>query len=227
MRRTRISGVRGAASLPTSLAGVWRREVPPAGRHLASDIYNLRRSASYRKIRVRMVHTQGSKVSIGERRKPDPKGGQGIFAWTRSIRDNTMESRKCIISTRSYGDAMAGGGLHGDHQRATSDSRVGGDAASISIPDFGVSLRQRVGVSRPQVVKLLNKLLVEEFTKSRAYRSTGQCSGGREERGGGAQADRVRPRSAPSMPSVSKFYAAYFNPYLNFHRPCGYATITT
>jgi hypothetical protein len=45
----------------------------------ASHIYNLRRSAAYGKIRVRVAHTQGSKVSIGERRRPEPKGRPGYL----------------------------------------------------------------------------------------------------------------------------------------------------
>ena len=28
-------------------------------------------------------------------------------------------------------------------------------------------------------------------------------------------------------PSINDFYIKYFNPYLNFHRPCGFATIMT
>jgi hypothetical protein len=43
----------------------------------ASHIYNLRRSMAYRKIRVRVEPTKGSKASIGERRQPDPKGRPG------------------------------------------------------------------------------------------------------------------------------------------------------
>ena len=45
----------------------------------ASHIYNLRRSANYRKIRVRVKHTQSRRVSIGERRRPDPKGRAGYL----------------------------------------------------------------------------------------------------------------------------------------------------
>ena len=37
-----------------------------------SHIYNLRKSSGYRKLRVRVEHTQARQVSIGERRKPDP-----------------------------------------------------------------------------------------------------------------------------------------------------------
>ena len=40
----------------------------------SSHIYNPRKSAAYRKIRVRLVHTQARQVSIAERRKPNPKG---------------------------------------------------------------------------------------------------------------------------------------------------------
>jgi|SRR5581483_6064028 len=53
------------------------------------------------------------------------------------------------------------------------------------------------------VVKLLNKLLVEEFTRSCAYRTTDNAL------------------------VEGTFYTAYFNPYLNFHRGCGYATVVT
>ena len=44
-----------------------------------SHIYNLRRSAAYRKLRVHVQHTQARKVSIGERRLPDPKGLPGFL----------------------------------------------------------------------------------------------------------------------------------------------------
>jgi hypothetical protein len=45
----------------------------------ASHIYNLRRSRAYQKIRVRVEHTQGSTVSIGERRRPEPQGKPGYL----------------------------------------------------------------------------------------------------------------------------------------------------
>src|ERR1700704_3115471 len=44
-----------------------------------SHIYNLRHSAAYRKLRVRMHHPQPGQVSIGERRQPDPKGRPGYL----------------------------------------------------------------------------------------------------------------------------------------------------
>jgi hypothetical protein len=38
--------------------------------------------------------------SIGERRRPDPRGQPGICEWTRSIKATTMGNRGCITSMR-------------------------------------------------------------------------------------------------------------------------------
>jgi hypothetical protein len=77
------------------------------------------------------------------------------------------------------------------------------------------------------VVDLLNKLLVEEFTKSRAYRSTDNAQV--EGKNGAVVRKQMGygPIAAEHAEAFPKFYTAHFNPYLNFHRPCGYATITT
>jgi hypothetical protein len=75
------------------------------------------------------------------------------------------------------------------------------------------------------VVKLLNKLLVEEFTKSRAYRTTDNALV--EGKNGAVVRKQIGygPIGAEHAEALQKFYTAYLNPYLNFHRPCGYATI--
>ncbi len=77
------------------------------------------------------------------------------------------------------------------------------------------------------MVKLLNKLLVEEFTKSRAYRTTDNALV--EGKNGAVVRKQIGsgPIGAEHAEEFQKFYTAYLNPYLNFHRPCGYATIET
>src|ERR1035438_9658557 len=76
-----------------------------------------------------------------------------------------------------------------------------------------------------RVAGMLGKLLAE-FTKSRASRTQDNAlvegKNGAVIRKligyghiGGEHAERVH-----------KFYAAHLNPYLNFHRPCGFATVT-
>ena len=77
------------------------------------------------------------------------------------------------------------------------------------------------------VVKLLNKLLVEEFTKSRAYRTTDNALV--EGKNGAVVRKQIGygPIASEHAETLQLFYTAYFNPYLNFHRPCGYATVVT
>jgi len=77
------------------------------------------------------------------------------------------------------------------------------------------------------VVKLLNKLLVEEFTKSRAYHSTDNALV--EGKNGAVVRKQIGygPIASEHAEALQRFYTAYLNPYLNYHRPCGYATVTS
>ena len=67
----------------------------------SSHIYNLRKSEAYRKIRVRLVHTQARQVSIGSAASRTPKGSPAICAWTPYTRASTTASQACTTSMRS------------------------------------------------------------------------------------------------------------------------------
>ena len=60
---------------------LWREYTEAAYQRLASisasHIYNLRRTAAYRQHHVHHTKTRSRGVSIGERRKPDPRGQPG------------------------------------------------------------------------------------------------------------------------------------------------------
>lgn len=194
----------------------------------ASHIYNLRRSANYRKIRVRVKHTQSRRVSIGERRRPDPKGRAGY------LRLDTVHQGQHDGEPGVY---------HINAVDTVTQWQVVGCAETISewhlIPVLEAILHQfpfRIlgfhcdngsEFLNYTVVKLLNKLLVEEFTKSRAYRSTDNALV--EGKNGAVVRKQIGygPIAGEHAEALQKFYTAYFNPYLNFHRPCGYATLTT
>jgi len=193
----------------------------------ASHIYNLRRSASYRKIRVSVQHTQARQVSIGERRQPDPKGRAGY------LRVDTVHQGQHDGQPGVY---------HINAVDTVTQWQVVGCTETIGerhlIPVLEAMLHQfpfRIlgfhcdngsEFLNHTVVKLLNKLLVEEFTKSRAYRTTDNAL---VEGNNGAVVRKqigYGPIASEHAQAMQKFYAAYFNPYLNFHRPCGYATVT-
>ena len=194
----------------------------------ASHIYNLRRSATYGKMRVRVEHTKGSRVSIGERRQPEPKGRPGY------LRVDTVHQGQHDGEPGMY---------HLNAVDTVTQWQVVGGTETISeqhlIPVLEAMLHQFpfqiLGFHCDNgseflnytVVKLLNKLLVEEFTKSRAYRTTDNALV--EGKNGAVVRKQIGygPIGAEHAEAFQKFYAAHFNPYLNFHRPCGYATVAT
>ena len=71
-----------------------------------------------------------------------------------------------------------------------------------------------------RVAKLLDKLLIEQ-TKSRPRHSND--NGLVESKNGAVVRKHMRYNhiAAPHTVEIGAFYERYFNPYLNFHRPCG------
>ena len=75
------------------------------------------------------------------------------------------------------------------------------------------------------VARLLNKLLIEQ-TKSRSGRSNDNALVE------GKNGSVIRKHMGywhieqKYAPQINQFYVEHFNVYLNFHRPCGFATVT-
>ena len=122
------------------------------------------------------------------------------------------------------GDAMGSSRLRGNDLRAAFDSGAGGDSASVSFRILGFPCDNGSAYIHARVAKLLNKLLIE-FTKSRPYRPTDHALV--EGKNGAVIRKHLGYGAIPAAHAepLQKFYTAHFNPYLNFHRPCGFATI--
>jgi hypothetical protein len=75
-----------------------------------------------------------------------------------------------------------------------------------------------------RVARLMNKLLIE-FTKSRAYRTTDNALV--EGKNGAVVRKHIGYGfiGAEHAHELQRFFTARFNPYLNFHRPCGFAAL--
>lgn len=193
-----------------------------------SHIYNLRKSSCYRKLRVRVHHTQARQVSIGERRQPDPKGKPGYLR----------------VDTVHQGHQNGTAGVyHINAVDTVTQWEVVGCVATICerdlIPVLEAMLHQfpfRIAgfhcdngseFLNHKVAQLLNKLLLEEFTKSRAYKTTDNAMV--EGKNGAVVRKQIGYGAigAEHAEEFQKFYTAHFNPYLNYHRPCGFATIET
>ena len=192
-----------------------------------SHVYNLRRSKAYRKVRVRVEHTQASQVNIGERRKPQPLGRPGYLR----------------VDTVHQGQLDGKPGLyHINAVDTVTQWQVVGCVETISerhlMPVLEAMLHQIPFLIRGfhcdngsefinhQVAGMLEKLRVE-FTKSRAYRTTDNALV--EGKNGAVIRKHIGHGyiAAEHAEAFQKFFTAHLNPYLNFHRPCGFAKIQT
>jgi len=190
-----------------------------------AQLYRLRKSQKYRQRRVRYEKTKPAKVSIGERRKPEPQGLPGYIR----------------IDCVHQGDLDGEKGLY--HINAVDEVtqwEVVGAAPYISeawlLPVLKAMLKQFPFRIRGfhsdnggefinyKVSKLLEKLRVEQ-TKSRPRRSND--NGLAEAKNGAVIRKHIGYGhiASPHAEAFMQFYREHFNPYLNFHRPCGFAEI--
>jgi len=194
----------------------------------ASHIYNLRQSAAYRKIRVSVRHTQASQVSIGERRRPDPKGQPGYLRLD-TVHQGQQDGRPGVYHLNAV-DTVTQWQVVGCVETISERHLIPVLEAMLHQFPFrilGFHCDNGSEFVNGSVVKLLNKLLVEEFTKSRAYRTTDNALV--EGKNGAVIRKQIGygPIASEYADALQRFYTAHFNPYLNFHRPCAYATVTT
>jgi transposase InsO family protein len=193
----------------------------------APHIYNLRKSRAYRERKVSFQKTRPVKVTIGERRRPEPQGRPG-FLRVDTVHQGDLEGIKGVYHINAVDEVT--------------QWQVVGATAYISeawlIPVLEAMLRQFpfqiVGFHSDNgsefinhtVAGLLNKLLVEQ-TKSRPRQSN---DNGLVEAKNGAVIRKhmgyghIESRHAEA---IGEFYEQHLNPYLNYHRPCGVPEVVT
>jgi transposase InsO family protein len=186
-----------------------------------AQLYRLRKSWTYRQRRVAHQPTRPTQVAIGERRKPDPQNRPGYLR----------------VDTVHQGDQAGVKGLY--HINAVDEVtqwEVVGATAQISqawlMPVLEAMLAQFPFHIRGfhsdngsefinhQVAEMLNTLLVEQ-TKSRPRHSND--NGLAETKNGWVIRKHIGYGhiASPHAEAFDQFYREHFNPYLNYHRPCG------
>jgi len=186
-----------------------------------AHLYRLRATRTYRNRRVVHQPTRPTKVALGERRRPQPEGRPGYLR----------------VDTVHQGDRDGVKGVY--HINAVDEVtqwEVVSATAQISeawllpvledmLAQFPFHLRGFHSDNGSEfinatVAKLLNKLLIEQ-TKSRPRHSN---DNGLAEAKNGAVIRKHMGYghiAAPHAQAIAAFYRERFNPYLNFHRPCG------
>jgi len=186
-----------------------------------AQLYRLRGSRPYRERMIVYQPTRPTPVSIGERRRPEPLGRPGYIR----------------IDTVHQGDLDGIKGIY--HVNAVDEVtqwEVVGAVAQISEawlqPVLEAILRQfpfRIRGFHSDngseyinhtVERLLKKMLVEQ-TKSRPRRSNDNSQA--EAKNGAVVRKHMGYThiAAEHAAAVQAFFEGHFNPYLNFHRPCG------
>jgi len=215
-----------AADSGTGVRGVRQAGVCGAGRDLGIHLYNLRQSASYRRVAAVFEGTRPSGVSIAERRRPNPEGRPG-FLRVDTVHQGDWEGAKGVY--------------HINAVDTVTQWQVVGCASKISerflLPVLEAMLHQfpfRIlgfhsdngsEFINHKVAELLEKLRAE-FTKSRACRS--QDNALVEGKNGAVIRKHIGYGhiGGEHAEALQKFYTAHLNPYLNYHRPCGFATLS-
>jgi transposase InsO family protein len=191
-----------------------------------AHLYNLRASARYRNQAAVFEPTRSTAAAIGQRRKPDPQGRPGYVR----------------VDTVHQGDSAGAKGVyHINAVDAVTQWQVVGCAEKISeaylMPVLAAVLAQFPFPIRGfhadngseyinhRVAKMLGKLHAE-FTKSRACRSQDNAL---VEGKNGAVIRKLMGYGhigGEHAAKLQEFYLQHLNPYLNFHRPCGFATVS-
>jgi transposase InsO family protein len=190
-----------------------------------AHLYNLRGSAAYRQRAAEFTRTVASAIAIGERRRPDPQGAPG-YLRVDSVHQGDWEGDKGVYHINAV-DTVTQWEIVGCAARINEQHLLPVLEAMLHQFPFriiGFHADNGSEYVNHRVAGMLDKLMVE-FTRSRPNRSSDNAlvegkNGAviRKHLGYGHIASEHAER-------IQAFYTAHFNPYLNYHRPCGFALI--
>jgi len=191
-----------------------------------SHLYNLRASARYRNQAAAFEPTRSSAIAIGERRRPDPQGRPG-FLRVDTVHQGDWEGAKGVYHINAV-DAVTQWQVVGCTSKISEMYLVPVLKAVLEQYPFvvlGFHVDNGSEYINHRVAQLLEKLHAE-FTKSRACRS--QDNALVEGKNGAVIRKLIGYGhiAGEHAEAIGKFYTQHLNPYLNFHRPCGFATVT-
>lgn len=192
----------------------------------SAHIYNLRSSRAYRQRAQTLAKTRSVCVSIGIRRKPEPQGRPG-YIRVDTVHQGDLNGEKGVYhinmvdAVTQWEIVLCVEAISEAYLMPVLEIALG------MFPFWIVNFHSDNGSEyiNSVIAQLLNKLLIEQ-TKSRSNRTNDNAlvegkNGSVIRKHMGHWHIEQRHASA-----INQFYQEHFNPYLNFHRPCGFATVT-
>lgn len=189
-----------------------------------SHLYNLRGTRQYQSHGHFFTKTSPVSVPIGERRKPDPQGQPG-YLRVDTVHQGDYEGVKGVYHINLV-DEVTQWEIVVAVEKISEAYLV--PVLEDALDQFPFKLSGFHSDNGSEyisavVAKLLNKLLIREQTKSRAR----HCNDNALVEGKNGSIIRKHMGrmhiAQKHAEKINEFYRTYFNPYLNYHRPCGYA----
>lgn len=192
----------------------------------SAHIYNLRSSRAYQQRAQTIAKTRSVSISIGIRRKPEPQGRPG-YIRVDTVHQGDLNGVKGVYHINMI-DAVTQWEIVLCVE-AISEAHLMPvlEIALALFPFLILNFHSDNGGEfiNGTIARLLNKLLIEQ-TKSRSGRTNDNALVE------GKNGSVIRKHMGhwhieqKHAPTINQFYQEHFNPYLNFHRPCGFATVT-
>lgn len=193
----------------------------------SSHIYNLRKTRQYQSHCLTMKKTNPVKIPIGERSKPKPQGKPG-FLRVDSVHQGDLDKEKGVYHINIV-DEVIQWEIVGCVERISEyflAPLLENLIAQFPFVILGFHSDNGSEFINKRVAQLLNKLFIQQ-TKSRARHSNDNALA--EGKNGSIIRKHIGYKHIPRRfaPAINQFYREHLNMYLNYHRPCGYATVIT
>jgi len=193
-----------------------------------AHLYNLRKRAGYIRHRQAWTKTRAVKLAIGERRAPAPNNRPGYLRLD-SVHQGDQDGIKGLYHINAV-DCVT------QYEAVVTCERISEAflipvlealLESFPFPILGFHVDNGSEFINHHVAELLNKLLIEEFTKSRSRHSNDNALV--ESKNGAIVRKHLGYTHIPQRFAalVNAFCRDYLNPYVNFHRPCLFAETIT
>ena len=191
-----------------------------------AHLYNFRGSKPYKLRCLIIAKTRPVKVNIGIRRKPQPRGQPG-FLRVDTVHQGDRDKAKGVYHINVIDEVLQWeiiGAVEGISEQFL-EPLLKILLAAFPFKIFGFHSDNGGEFINGVVAKLLNKLLIEQ-TKSRSRRTNDNALV--EGKNGSIIRKQMGYAHIPCRyaAQVNAFYQDHLNEYLNFHRPCGFATTT-
>jgi transposase InsO family protein len=185
-----------------------------------AQLYRLRASRAYRERRIKYQATRPTPVSIGERRKPEPRGRPGYLRID-TVHQGDQDGVKGVYHINAV-DEVTQWEIVGSVEQISEAFLL--PMLEVMLAQFPFQIRGFHSDNGSEyinhlVADLLHKLLIEQ-TKSRPRHSND--NGLAESKNAVLRKHMGYTHIATAhAQAIAGFYREHLNPYLNFHRPCG------